>query len=129
MHISRIFYRLIMDLSCILTNSFQELLQVNEKMSQFKDIFYNFMQDKFPDIYPDNPTKIEFSIFQDPDLDFSEPRIEIHVPKVDSVSRGQLHERFSRSLKEYIASKAMDTADFKELRSIQRQFIIIFKID
>jgi hypothetical protein len=118
-----------MELSCEFTNSFQEFLQANEKVSQFKDIVYNFMQDKFPEIYPANPIKIEFSIFQDPELDFPEPRIEIHLPHVDGFSRGQLHQDFARCLKEYIASRAMDAEDFKELRGIQRQFIIVFKIN
>ena len=118
-----------MDLSCEFTNSFQELLQANEKVSQFKDMFYNFMQDKFPDIYTANPTKIEYSIFQDPDLDFPEPRIDVYIPHVDGFSRSQLHQEFARGLKEYIASRAMDAEDFKELRGIQRQFIIVFKIN
>nr|MDO8111297.1 hypothetical protein [Candidatus Sigynarchaeota archaeon] len=117
-----------MDVSCEFTSAFQALLQSNEKMSQFKDIFFNFMQDKFPDIYPAIPSKIEFSLFQDPDMDFSEPRIEVHVQAVEGISRARLQEQFTRGLKEYLAFRSKDSAEFKELRKIQRQFMIIFKI-
>jgi hypothetical protein len=118
-----------MDMSCEFSHSFQELLQGNEKIGQFKDIFYNFMQEKFPEIYPAIPSKIEFSMFQDPDMDFREPRIEIHVPGVDGFTRSNLHEQFSRGFKAYIASRSKDIADFKELRTVQREFIIVFKIE
>lgn len=96
-------------------------------MARFKDLLYDFMQGLFRTVYPAMPTKIEFSLFQDPDLDFSEPRIEIHVPSVEGFSRSMLHERFARGLKEFLASRSKDLADFMELRELQREFITVFK--
>jgi hypothetical protein len=118
-----------MELSCEYSNAFQELLESREKVARFKDILYDFMQGHFPNIYPAMPKKIEFSLFQDPDLDFPEPRIEIHVPTIEGFSRSMLHERFARGLKEFIASRSKDLADFMELRELQREFIIVFKLE
>ncbi len=119
----------LMELSCEYSHEFQALLENREKVARFKDILYDFLQDNFCNIYPTIPTKIEFSLFQDPDLDFPEPRVEIHVPVVKGFSRSMLHERFARGLKEYLASRSKDLAEFTELRELQREFIIVFKLE
>ncbi|HMF33621.1 MAG TPA: hypothetical protein VKK79_19515 [Candidatus Lokiarchaeia archaeon] len=111
------------------TELFAEQLQGNKNLQQFKQILLDYFASKFPSIYPFSPARIEFSIFQDPDANFTQPKVEISLPQAPEFDRTALNHAFIASFKDYLASRARSVAEFVQFRKFQRHFMILFEVE
>lgn len=118
-----------MELAFFQTPSFQELLHEDKKVEQFKALLSKFLEERFTYFYPFSPSKIEFSIFQDPETGDKQPKAIVHVQKEKAIEIPDLNALFTREFKSFLAKEINDFKEYLDLRGIQRHFMIIFKLE
>ncbi len=106
--------------------AFQDLVHTDQLLERMKQLILDFFQSQYTSVQPIPPSKISFSIFQDPEGGQPQPRIEVIYPPQSDADVHALIHAFNLRFKEYLADHALDSRDFLSLRKLQRHFMTIF---
>ncbi|MEX2681502.1 MAG: hypothetical protein Q6373_007875 [Candidatus Sigynarchaeota archaeon] len=118
-----------MEIAVIQNNSFQEMVRADHDLARFKDLLSRFLLDAFFSHIGVAPTRVEFTLFSDPETSIERPMVEIVLPQGGSIDRATMQHEFVSLFKAFLVQHARDPEDFVSLRRAQRHFMVIFTFE
>ena len=118
-----------MEIALSQNTSFQEMVRADHGLARFKDLLSQFLLDDYFPCIGAVPTRVEFTIFNDPDGSIERPMVDIVLPSNEKLTRSSIQHEFVSRFKAFLAQHARDADDFAALRREQRHFMVIFAFE